>query len=236
MPHVQSLPPPPVVRVNRHKLLKFFDEKPKSSLRHATAVVAVAGEELGVRLLKHYLESVKHSKVTVLDKRCSLGTRKGRRLDCWILVTRSHSKTLYQVEVKNSSAHAIGGKVLPVDASLKDHRAFMAYRWSCHWDAKRREFGDIGTDKVLLKMKPPKGYEQYRVMPILCMWEAVHILGTVDKPLFCVRRDHKRGFKALWVFSMSAYLRSLTCSHIDIEMASTVARLKWLKVLFNKAA
>lgn len=42
--------------------------------------------------------------------------------------------------------------------------------------------------------------------------------GSIDSPLFRVRVS-KQGFNTLWVFSMSAYLRSLTCPY---------ATWKWL--------
>jgi hypothetical protein len=44
--------------VNSRELLRFFDEKPSDSERHATALNAVFGEDLGAGLLCHYLAKV----------------------------------------------------------------------------------------------------------------------------------------------------------------------------------
>ena len=81
-------------------LLEFFDEKPPSSKYHATAVCQVAGEELGIALLKHYLEN-KGKQVEELPDKCTTGKNKGHRLDCWVRVEEGERCVLYQVEVKN---------------------------------------------------------------------------------------------------------------------------------------
>jgi hypothetical protein len=99
------------LRLDVRAVLQFFDEAPNESLGHATAIVAVAGEELGLALLVHYLRSIGRPTALVSDK-CTPGTRSGSRLDGWVRA----GDTLYQVEVKNWSAHAIGGRRLPIDA------------------------------------------------------------------------------------------------------------------------
>ncbi len=71
------------VVVARRRLLEFFDEAPTPSLKHATAVVSVAGEELGIGLLLHYLESQGHEAEFVNDI-VTTGQRKapGSMLGC----------------------------------------------------------------------------------------------------------------------------------------------------------
>ena len=61
-----------LVTVNVPELLRFFDEKPDWSERHATAVVGVAGEDLNVACFCHYLESMGHRGEVLLRDQGSL--------------------------------------------------------------------------------------------------------------------------------------------------------------------
>ena len=45
------------VRIDVDLLLRFFDEAPSESRYHATALVALAGEDLGAGLLAHYFRA-----------------------------------------------------------------------------------------------------------------------------------------------------------------------------------
>lgn len=73
-----------LVSVDRVELLRFFDD-PRSDEQgmHATAVNAVAGEELGLALLMQYFAD-SGIKATVLDGPCSTGKMRGHRLDAWV--------------------------------------------------------------------------------------------------------------------------------------------------------
>ena len=102
--------------IDVHEVLSFFDEAPKGSSRHATAIASVIGEDLGISLLATYLRRECGASVEVLPARCTQGTKRGCRLDRWVLVDSSRRRVLYQVEVKNWSAHAIGGRRLALDA------------------------------------------------------------------------------------------------------------------------
>ena len=93
--------------VDVEAVLRFFDERPLGSPGHATAIVAVAGEDLGVGLLCHYLNA-RQLRAEALQGPCTTGKKVGSRLDRWLWVSGPGSKTLCQVEVKNWSAHAIG--------------------------------------------------------------------------------------------------------------------------------
>jgi hypothetical protein len=42
------------ITLNIENMLCFFDEKPKNNIHHATTICSVAGEEMGIALLKHY--------------------------------------------------------------------------------------------------------------------------------------------------------------------------------------
>ena len=220
------------LKIDRLAVIEFFDGKPSNSRGHATALTAIAGEELGVGLLKHYFEHHKKANVRVCCP-CTQNTSKGYRLDCWLYVTGHRSTRLYQVEVKNWSAHAIGGKVLDVRATSEQRSAYMKNCWRRHWNIDQRKFGNPRIAKVLTRMHPPKEWQELRVTPLLCMWEAMHPAGTIDAPFFSIRIAGKHDFAVLSVFSMSAYLRTLKCSHLIMDMPRTVERLEWLKLLFS---
>jgi hypothetical protein len=214
--------------------LQFFDEKPREprdSRGHATSIVAVAGEDLGAGLLAHYLRQQQGASVEVLPDLCNQGTQKGPRLDRWIRCTQGDSTIDYQVEIKNWSAHAIGGKVLNVDASPEEVSAYKVDRWEkLVWDGATFR-GSM--KKVLIPMKclPPG----HTVEPIACYWFAVHPEGKRD-PFFPWPVSNESDFRQVWVFSMSAYLRELRelgYSTIELEMPHAALRIDWLKHLFG---
>jgi hypothetical protein len=81
---------PAMFRIDRCAILEFYDTKPENSSGHATAINAVAGEDLGAGLMKHYLENVEGAKVTVRiniqdrPEPVTQRTSKGSRLDRWM--------------------------------------------------------------------------------------------------------------------------------------------------------
>lgn len=213
----------PVIAVNRLKLLEFFDEAPTSSLKHATAIAAVAGEELGITLLVDYLaRKGKEAHVTVP---CTQGTKSGQRLDAWV----DAGSILYQVEVKNWSAHAIGGKVFPIDAPPDQACAHRVEMWSQRWDGGR--FNKDSMNKVLLPMRPHCPHPN--IEPLIVFWTAMHPTGHAE-PLFHV---NVRGsvFPIVNVFSMSSYLRQCAGDQLMLQMPATHSRLLWLSEMFPSA-
>lgn len=204
--------------------LEFFDEAPSDSRGQATAIVAVAGEDLGVGLLAHCLKH-RGGTVDVLPGACTQGTKKGKRLDKWVKVRQGGKSTYYQVEIKNWSAHAIGGKRLRVDASPEEVAAHKQERWLKEWDGNT--FRKPMMRKVLKRMKP--GAKGWKVRPLACYWDAMHPDGKPE-PLFSVAvPDPESDFKEAWVFSMSSYLRELRApgaSHVRLEMPETVTRMR----------
>ncbi len=210
------------VEVQPRKLLEFFDEAPPLSRKHATAVVSVGGEELGIALILHYLER-RGIHASVIGDRCTPGTKTGVRLDAWIEAPGPSAATLYQVEVKNWSAHAIGGQILPVDAPPRMIAAYAQDRWKQVWDG--HHFADPSVAKVLHPMKSPRGGGQ--VEPLICFWWALH----PTDPLFSVDLQGET-FPRVWVFSMSLYLRQCTENAILLRMPKTCRRLQWLSELF----
>lgn len=216
------------MRVDIETVLQFFDEKPPQSRGHATPIVAVAGEDLGAALLRHYLRR-QWETVDVLEQPVTQGTQKGNRLDRWIRCTQGGVTIYYQVEIKNWSAHAIGGKILEVDASPEETSAYKVERWAKVWDGAT--FRDE-MKKVLIRMKPPE--PECTVEPVACYWFAVHPTGQ-RQPFFYEQIDNEH-FSRVWVFSMSAYLRELReegISTLELEMPDTAVRIDWLKRLFS---
>jgi hypothetical protein len=214
-----------MIKVVPTDLLYFFDEVPPCSRGHATAIVAVAGEELGVALLLHYLRSVGR-KARALEGPCTSGRRKGKWLDRWIYIS-APSQLLYQVEVKNWSAHAIGGTRLPVNAPLSERRRYAREKWTSFWNGKT--FRTANMRKVLLPMKPP--IPGVPVEPVICFWTYCSV-----KPFFTVSTRGKCAFRRVHVFSMSSYLRSCGSKALRLDMPLCVQRLSWLRKLFRATA
>jgi hypothetical protein len=209
-------------------VLRFFDEKPAESRGHATAIVAFAGEDLGLGLLSHYWMH-QGASVYVVPGPCGPGTKKGKRLDKWVRVSNGGITTYYQVEIKNWSAHAIGGRVLKVHASAEEVAKHKRERWQKEWNGET--FVQDTIAKVLLPMECPE--PDCSPEPLACFWDAMHPDGE-GKPLFNVSVPDSH-FSRVSVFSMSAYLRDLLASgvsQIDLEMPETAIRMAWLKRLF----
>jgi len=108
-----------MIQVDIVRALEFYDEAVPSSQHHATAINAVAGEDMGAGLFLHYLAQ-KNISAKILSDKCTQGTKSGVRLDRWILAVKNEQKTYYQTEIKNWSAHAFGGKRLNVNATHKE--------------------------------------------------------------------------------------------------------------------
>lgn len=213
--------------VNVPALLSFFDEKAPDSSGHASAVVAVGGEELGIALLAKYLNDV-GAKVEVLPERCTQGTKKGSRLDGWVQVSKGGRALLYQVEVKNWSAHAIGGRRLPRTVSGSDLATFKRAEWARTWNGTT--FRNPNVVKVLTPMRAPRNLP---VEPLACFWTAMHPEGLAE-PFFSVPISGA-DFTQVSVFSMSAYLRTLTTEAVVLDMPGTSRRLAWLDRLFRNS-
>jgi|SRR5579884_380034 len=217
------------VRIDRLAVLEFFDDKPATSLTHATALCAVAGEDLGAGLLKHYLENEEGADVTIFPT-CTQGTKMGCRLDCWAHAVWNDHATYFQVEIKNWSAHAIGGRKLALDARPEMVATYKIERWAKRWDTQAQTLKDIAAQKVLVPMRPPTS--DATVEPLVCFWDALHPNGDLA-PFFSVALPEGNNFPRLWVFSMSAYLRNRTESHLILDMPAVPQRLYWLNRLFK---
>ncbi|MFN3491093.1 MAG: hypothetical protein ACK40V_02640 [Anaerolineales bacterium] len=224
-----------MIQVDIIRTLEFYDEKISSSLHHATAINAIAGEDIGAGLFLHYLKQ-KNIVGEILPYLCTQGTTSGVRLDKWICATKNGKKIYYQTEIKNWSAHAFGGKRLMINASQNEISRHKIERWNKFWDGKT--LTDPQARKVLTLMKLPEKVrrlsENLTIEPLICFWDSMHPYGKKE-PFFFVDVKNKN-FSRLGVFSMSAYLRNILSSGektITIEMYDTEARIDWLKKMFR---
>ena len=187
-------------RLNLRELLNFYDYRVPSSNTHASAINAVLGEDLAVALLIHYFKGV-GLEVIALDEVCTQGTQRGYRLDKWIAVKSATQSVIYQVEIKNWSAHSIGGKSVKLDADEDYMREFRTKRWLHQFNVDKQLPSQKETLKVLTKMRVPTEFSNYKHEALLCFWEPLHHKGELEA-LFQVNVVCD-AFKRLKVFSMS---------------------------------
>lgn len=217
-----------MIQIDIVEMLKFYDEKIPASKHHATAINAVAGEDIGAGLFAHYLER-KNISVKIFPDSCTQGKKRGERLDRWILAIENGKKVYYQTEIKNWSAHAIGGKILKINATQEEVSDYKIKRWDRYWDGT--SLTHASAKKVLIPMKPI--VDNIKVEPLICFWVSIHPTGKIE-PFFSVPIKDTN-FSQLWVFSMSAYLRNVLASgekKITLEMPDTESRIKWLRTMF----
>ena len=219
-------------KLNLRELLNFFDCKVSSSTGHASAINGVIGEDLGVALLLKYFSSQKLS-AFALDEPCTQKTKKGKRLDKWIVVTDTDSKIIYQVEIKNCNAHSLNSETVLDHADEQYMRDFRLRRWNKRFDSDRRIPLQTECQKVLLPMQVPTTYRDYEHRTLLCFWEALHVEGKSDAMFeVSVNSDH---FENLTVFSMSNYVSELLkqSAVLEVELADAAARINWLNKLYS---
>jgi hypothetical protein len=212
----------------REKLLSFYDHPVswKSTLdgqgSHVSALTGVIGEDLVLGLLLHYWTK---SQCTprIVSYMCKGKGLRGKRLDAWIVQSPG---VLFQVEVKNWSAHSLGGRSLPIDASAEELKSFAAKSWDYYF---RRDQLPEEIAKVMQPMVPPADFVARDVKKLLCFWS--HITDHTGKP-YCT---HRLGADLLYVFSASAYLRSLSSETVELKVPRIEIRLKLLKSLISEA-
>ena len=229
-----------LVTIDVKKTLRFFDEKPKWSMSsvndksHATAMVAVFGEDLNAACFQRYIECThKGARVVVRPKPVTTGKQKGPRLDRWITVDWSDgSKTVFQTEIKNWSSHSFDGETLPVPVSLSELTDYKQDRWKRKWNSQRRTLKGRIIEKVLVPMKLPSGLKGCAkdIRPLLIFWEPIGPRDKADEHLFRTDTSNDQ-FPILWVFSVSSYLRSIreaSIKSIELEMPDAADRLRIL--------
>lgn len=230
-----------VVVVPRTELLSFFDEKPEWSLTHAGGVGTLVGEDLNTACFFHYLDSI-GSNGTVIRQSVTTGKSPGPQLDRWIDVYwPDNSRTVFQTEIKNWSAHSLGGEILAVDACTRTIAEYRQRRWDLRWNEQSRMLTNERTLKVLVRMKPPEGVDAGDVRPLLIFWEALgpresaHLFQIPDPSHEFPKESWSASpeFPELWVFSVSSYLRSVKEETLTLRMPNAANRLRSLQRLFS---
>ncbi|KKU68511.1 MAG: hypothetical protein UX89_C0003G0013 [Parcubacteria group bacterium GW2011_GWA2_47_16] len=231
------------MKLNIKELLDFFDDKKDSQKGDANALMSILGEDLNASVYRHFRGNgveILNDSVT-LDIKKGDGTR-GKELDRWI-VDRGNRK-LYQCEIKNSAATAIGGKQLESDANNKKIREVVTYHWNRELKKNfSRNHGHPNyVTKVLLTMRKPKKFKNLKVEPLLVYWMPITSSKNDLKPLSVLHTSPLHlgmeiKFSKLYIFSVSLYLRSLLGKGkgvIVLEMPHFEHRLKILAKLRNK--
>ncbi len=219
-------------KLRLRELIDFYDHKVRGSSNHASAVNAVLGEDLAIALLTHYFES-DGINVRVLSEPCTQGKQRGVRLDKWMVVENKENSVIYQVEIKNWSAHSIGGKSCSPSAEDSTLRQDRAWRWAKRFNIIEKIPAEAATLKVLTKMRIPSLLRSCKHKPLLCFWEALHPDGEPD-PFFEV--DVKsESFQKLSIFSMSNYVSKLLkdTEFISVKMSDADARIDWLNRIYS---
>jgi hypothetical protein len=211
-------------------LVSFYDGNPEVR-EHSNAIKTLAGEELGFALLEEYFR--RNGVETKVLRPCTTGSRKGPRLDGWVIAKGETSEpTYYQVEVKSWSIHGVGGDStpLPLTATADELAAYKKRLWSRYWTDG--QFTEPRLNKVLTPMKG--GPEWKLIEPLACVWSAMHPQGMLNE-FFSVPLNSHRVFQHVWVFSMSSFLRNIIhdSPRLKLNLPSTAKRINLLRTLFD---
>ncbi len=218
--------------INLRTLIDFYDRKVPESIGHATAINAVMGEDLAISLFCDYAFR-NNLYPQFLSEKCTQGTNRGKRLDCWIEISEKSKLVHFQTEIKNWSAHAFSGKTTPENESEDEMILYRINRWENQFDSINKTLRQDPAKKVLIKMKPLNQHAEIR--PLIIFWDAMHPKGE-SKEYFSVEVSSDV-FKKLWVFSMSNYIRNLIQKNIfeiKVEMPTVINRFNWLNDFYRE--
>jgi hypothetical protein len=218
------------MRLDLEQLLEFYDYKVEDSDTHASAINAVLGEDVAVELMRNYFEALGFKFQEA--EPCTQGKQAGHRLDRWIYIERDSEESLYQVEIKNWSAHSIGGRRVPRNPSEEEMKKFRLDRWRKQFDVATNIPTQKETVKVLTPMLAPRKFERLRQKPMLCFWEPMHPFGCEDEFMSAPIADPN--FETVFVFSMSNHIRRLLREKRYLEISSKTIddRLGWLNKIY----
>ncbi|MGQ3057394.1 MAG: hypothetical protein ACT6T0_09400 [Nevskia sp.] len=220
------------IRFDRDALLHFYDDRntkhfePLNPKGHVSGITGLIGEPLLLDLLCQCLrKKAETSDARLLDEIPREIAPGRRKLDGWI--ASDNARTLFQVEIKNWSAHSLGGHDLPAamdrDACVSEAR--------CRYDEYFAPDGTLPTsaEKVFAKCARPAlpTDKTLRIEPVLCFWHAVSSDGA--EPLSTA----KSCGRTLMVFSGSLYLRQLDSHTVEVESRLLADRLQLLKSIWN---
>lgn len=215
------------------ELINFYDYMPASSRTHASAINAVIGEEMSMALLTHYFQQQGWTSI-IVHSPCNQGTASGYRLDYWLFLESGTDSIGYQVEIKNWSAHSVGGRIVKPNASKDWMKEYRLQRWLYQFDIEKKVPSQKETLKVLTRMRLPEKFSKFNQQSLLCFWEPIHERGD-PAPLFEVDVCCE-SFNRLTVFSVSNYVSQLLGNNIEtieINLPSADARIDWLNRIYS---
>ena len=222
------------MKINIKELLDFSDDKKESEKGDANAIMSILGEDLNAAAYRHF----RKDEVDILEENVVQGFQGGKHLDRWILDKKENR--LFQCEIKNWAATAIGGKSLKSNADKEHIKKVAKGHWkhqlSTNLSRKptKKHKHPNGVSKVLLTMRNPSGYNSLAVEPLLIYWMPISSDKAGLKSLSYISSlPIKTAFKKLHIFSVSLYLRQLYKQgkgkkFIELEMPHFKHRMKIL--------
>jgi hypothetical protein len=224
---------------NIDALIKFYDLQGENS-KHASSVTGLIGEDLITGIFKHYLESKSPKpKVNVLTENPK--EKNGRWLDRWIIQENGNKNICYQTEIKNWSAHSLGGVHFEYDSNNPmDFKTLDSDKiFSKIWDDKKMEFKDAAVNKVLKQMKSSAELDTLPskiIEPLVCFWMPITRSSVKDPIIVLNISNANTNFNKVTIFSSSIYLRKLRSDDIktiEIESGQIATRMQKLNNLFS---
>lgn len=162
---------------------KDFDENGEEIKKPVSSITGIIGEDLIAGIFQHYLEHDKRVKKIEIDNSSikASGKKGGKMLDRWIKIKDENgNKIAYQTEIKNWSAHSLGGYKLNYNNRYIIDKEFIKagkINFNNTWANNQNEknlggFKDNNVGKVLLKMKDSDSLknENYEIIPLVCFW------------------------------------------------------------------
>ncbi|MCX5791839.1 MAG: hypothetical protein NTY45_06410 [Elusimicrobia bacterium] len=218
-----------MLKIKTREIIEFYDHCSLINKEDSNTVSVLAGEDLGLALLCHYFRSM-GNQAAIVSHKCKGSGNNGHRLDAWVSRITGNNKILYQVEIKNWSAHSLNSQPLDIAVSPQEVQDYKIKRWNTQW--VNGDFREVAVRKVLELMGPPQGYTAWPVLPLVCYWYPIHPTGGQD--FFFTQPITGQPFPSVEIFSMSAYLRSLTAEELTLpDMPRAERRIKVLKNLFE---
>jgi hypothetical protein len=231
------------MKLDIKELLDFFDDKKDSQKGDANALIAMLGEELNASVYRHFRDN----KVEILNESITQGYKKGKCLDRWIFDKKN--RRLYQCEIKNWSATAIGGEPLEINVSEDERKRVVSHylnqELNGNLSKKSKDLHPNHVTKVLLKMREPNGCANVsKIEPLLIYWMPISSDKNCLEPLSTISIKKldlpiKTNFTNLYIFSVSLYLRQLYkngkgTKFIDLDMPYFKHRMEILEKLQSK--
>lgn len=230
------------MRLNFKDLLKFLDDPERGDNKHSSAITGVIGEDLNAAAFAHYIERDGEQEVTVSTDSTTPGTRRGKRLDRWIQIRnkKTGERILYQCEIKNWAASAIGGHRLPVDCDEEEVKQAAAHYWKGQLKTFQASEHPNNVTKVFMPMRLPEQYAGSEVEPLLIYWMPISNSGNNNpEPFFQIPVSElglpntfvRAPFETLNVFSVSLYFRQLLKSGVNTLSLSLLNAERRIQVL-----